>query len=327
MFFRTYQDLSEGIIDSLSDIPPEIDLVVGIPKSGLLAATIYSLFLNLPLTTLELLLDGSMLSHGYSKTTDHWIRNVCDARKILIVEDSINTGRSIAECKKLLSTSGFANKAIYLAIYATPEATNAVDHYVEVLPQPRMFEWNFLTHSLLRNCCFDIDGVLCPDPLPEQNDDGDEYRSFIANAPTKLKPQNDVGYIVTSRLEKYRNLTDLWLRENGISYNKMFMHDAPTQKIRMKLDNHGEFKASIYKSLNDAVLFFESDDRQAQTIYQLTGKPVFCTSTQKYYHSAWKEVVEKRRASKKAIIKQKMKKVLPKRVYSLLRDAYRAIKA
>jgi uncharacterized HAD superfamily protein len=31
----------------------------------------------------------------------------------------------------------------------------------------------------LKKACFDIDGVLCADPLPEQNDDGEKYINFL----------------------------------------------------------------------------------------------------------------------------------------------------
>lgn len=322
MHFRTYQDLSEAIISSLPDIPSDVDLVVGIPRSGLMAASLYALFLNLPLTTVDLLLEGRMLSYGSTKPTGYWINSVQEARKILFVEDSVNSGKSILECKKRIESSAFADKASYLCVYAVPSAIDLVDYCVEVVPQPRMFEWNFLTHASLTACCFDIDGVICPDPSPEQNDDAEEYISFIKNAPTKLKPLNKVGYIVTSRLEKYRTATEQWLEDNEISYGKLFMHNAPSAEVRRQLGNHAEFKASVYKKLHDAELFIESDDSQAQTIFRLTGKPVFCTDSQVLYCNEARELAKSRKLDRRASIKKQAQALLPKKVCSILKKLY-----
>ena len=59
----------------------------------------------------------------------------------------------------------------------------------------------------------DFDGVLCRDPTEEENDDGDKYRYFIANVEPIFKPSVEIGWIVTSRLEKYRDLTENWLKK------------------------------------------------------------------------------------------------------------------
>lgn len=50
----------------------------------------------------------------------------------------------------------------------------------------------------------DIDGVLCADPTPEENDDGEKYRHFLLNTPPLFIPKVTIGTLVTSRLEKYR---------------------------------------------------------------------------------------------------------------------------
>ena len=68
-----------------------------------------------------------------------------------------------------------------------------------------MFEWNYLHHDGYSHlCCYDIDGVLCEDPTDEENDDGDRYKNFILNAPLRFKPFAPIGFLVSSRLEKYR---------------------------------------------------------------------------------------------------------------------------
>mgnify|MGYP006922448723 CR=1 FL=1 len=37
-------------------------------------------------------------------------------------------------------------------------------------------------HRYMKEACVDIDGVLCMDPLPKENDDGARYIDFIRNA-------------------------------------------------------------------------------------------------------------------------------------------------
>ena len=61
------------------------------------------------------------------------------------------------------------------------------------------------------------------------------------------------------------------------------MLDVPDKETRIRLGLHGVFKANIYQN-SDAVLFIESDDRQAQHIYACTNKPVYCTGSNRFYN-------------------------------------------
>jgi uncharacterized HAD superfamily protein len=69
---------------------------------------------------------------------------------------------------------------------------------------------------LLKYCCVDIDGVLCLDPTDCQNDDGAAYEKFLEEAVPMLAPTRPIGALVTSRLEKYRGLTEKWLAKHVI---------------------------------------------------------------------------------------------------------------
>lgn len=124
--------------------------------------------------------------------------------------------------------------------------------------------------------CFDIDGVLCVDPTDDQNDDGPRYRDFILNADPLFIPKCKVGTLVTSRLEKYRKETEVWLKKNHVQYNKLVMLDLPDMKARQKANNHAVHKANTYKQ-GDYILFFESSLNQALEINRITKKPVLCT--------------------------------------------------
>ena len=55
-------------------------------------------------------------------------------------------------------------------------------------------------HSFLNDSCLDIDGVLCRDPSPEENDDGPRYEKFLTETnplviPTDAKnPDGGFGW-------------------------------------------------------------------------------------------------------------------------------------
>ena len=67
MNFRTISDLNKTINDNLHRIPQDIDIVVGVPRSGMLAASIISLLLNLPLSDLESFIRGELYTNGNTK--------------------------------------------------------------------------------------------------------------------------------------------------------------------------------------------------------------------------------------------------------------------
>jgi uncharacterized HAD superfamily protein len=272
MNYKSISDLNNTIIRELHTIPKDIDLIVGIPRSGMLPANLLALYLNLPYTDIHSFINGYIYKSGARKQ----FFDSNDYKKILVVDDSIASGSAIKECKKDLAhlESTFIIK--YCVVYYTPENKNLADYALEGVATPRYFQWNIFNHTGLEKACFDIDGVLCKDPLEEQNDDSTKYISFLLNATPLYIPGCKIGTIVTSRLEKYRNETEIWLKDNGVKYDKLVMLDLPDMKSRQKANNHAGHKAQEYRS-NFYNLFIESDLRQAIEINRQTGKPVFCT--------------------------------------------------
>ena len=53
MNFRTINDSNNLISKNLDKIPKDIDLIVGVPRSGLFVANLIALYLNLPLTDFD----------------------------------------------------------------------------------------------------------------------------------------------------------------------------------------------------------------------------------------------------------------------------------
>lgn len=274
MNYRSFSDLNQAILKGLPRVPRDIDLIVGIPRSGMMPANLLALYLNKPYTDIHSFVNGHIYNAGeraqFFETKGH--------RKILVVDDSVASGSAIKKSKQLLEKATGDYTFIFCAVYVIPGKEEAVDIGFETVPLPRYFQWNLFNHTDLEKACFDIDGVLCVDPSAEQNDDGPLYRDFIVNAPPLFIPGSRIGTIVTSRLEKYRDETVTWLTQQGIKYTKLVMMDLPDKEARMRANNHASFKAEEYRS-EPYKLFIESSLRQAHEINRLTGKPVFCTET------------------------------------------------
>jgi orotate phosphoribosyltransferase len=171
----------------------------------------------------------------------------------------------------------------FAAVYVHPEEKHQVDIWCEEIPR-RVFEWNIMNHAILSASCMDIDGVLCRDPTTAENDDGPEYERFIRTVSPLRIPSFEVGWLVTSRLEKYRALTEEWLALHAVPYRQLVMLDMTSKAERIAAGCHSRFKAGVYDETR-AALFIESDPRQARDIAIKCRKPVYCVKTREMiYH-------------------------------------------
>lgn len=284
MNYRSIADLSKAVRAGAHCVPPDVDLIVGIPRSGMLPANMLALHLNRKVCDLGSYLGNLPIRHGRTRQAAHpELHLPQEAKHVLVIDDSVDSGASMEAARGLMEKASPGARVSYGAVYATENSRNRVDLHFEIVPHPRAFEWNVMHRSLLEECCVDIDGVLCHDPLPEENDDGEAYRKFLLAARPLVVPTYPVGHLVTSRLEKYRAETSAWLDARGIVYRHLHMLDLPDAVTRRKLGVHGSFKASVYASLRDARLFIESEPHQAIEICNTSGKPVLCYSNQTMY--------------------------------------------
>lgn len=275
--YKSISDLSAIISVNLSCLPTDIDLVVGVPRSGMLPASIISLYRNIPFTDVYSYADNRYLKYGSTRKIKKLLELCSDAEHILIVDDSISTGESLKKIKDIIDYCSHKKKVTYCCIYGVDKISSFSDFIFEIVPLPRVFEWNIFHHSVINTTCFDIDGVLCEDPTQEQNDDGSRYKDFILNAKPLFVPTQKIRCLVTSRLEKYRNETIQWLKMHNIKYDKLHMLDLPDAETRRRLGIHSKFKASIYSKDIASNLFIESELKQAIDIANRSGKSVFCT--------------------------------------------------
>lgn len=286
LHMRTVADMHTAIKRHLHLVArEEIDLVVGLPRSGLVPAALVALHLNLPVVALSDLAAGNLAQRNTNRWSPahHRLSRALDSGgtvTVLVVDDTVNTGGAIrrfrAEHAELLAQPHlrFRFLAIYNSIHNPPDP----DLTFETVPGPRIFEWNLMHHSMSETYLSDLDGVLCPDGPPENSNDGGLYEDYIRNAPLKLRPTFKLGAIVTSRIEKWRAATTEWLAKHDIRHDALVMLDVPSAEHRRQLQVYGRYKADVYNALGGN-LFVESDSGQAHQIAQLTGRPVFCTDT------------------------------------------------
>ncbi|QQE12446.1 phosphoribosyltransferase [Planctomycetota bacterium] len=279
MNFKTFNNLNDTITQNLYKIPRDIDIVAGIPRSGLFPANLIALYLNKPLADLDGLLEQRLLAVGNRLDNS---ANFPHNPKILLVDDSIQSGQAIKQAVSKIESSNLHATWLTCVVYATSNTTNLVDIHLDVCQQPRMFQWNWCHHANLSKCCLDIDGVLCADPTHDQNDDGDKYIDFLADATPLNIPTQPIGALVTNRLEKYRKETEAWLTKHHIVYDQLIMLDLPDAATRQKLNAHAKFKADFYSKSN-YTLFIESCNSQSLEISKIAGKSIYCVDSNIYY--------------------------------------------
>ena len=276
---RSVGDMNAAIQRNLWRIPADTSLVVGVPRSGLLAANLLALYLNLPITDVDGFLDGRLLAAGKRRLRmDDQRSPLQRGSRILVVDDCVSQGTEMAKVRERLRPVSHQYDITYLAVYSFPEGVHRVDLAFDVVPRPAAFEWSLFHSAVLGRACLDIDGVLCVDPTPDEDDDGENYSEFLANARPLMLPTTTVGTLVTSRLEHYRAATEAWLEEHDVAYNRLVMMDHSTADDRRRANRQAHFKAKVYRDTK-ALLFIESSPGLAHQIAQLAGKPVLAYGT------------------------------------------------
>lgn len=95
MNYRSLADLNDSIVSNLYRLPRDIDVMVGLRSRGPLAANLLSLVATIPLTGFDSFLDGRICTSGTTKRSARLERGFGDMRRILILNDSINSGEAL----------------------------------------------------------------------------------------------------------------------------------------------------------------------------------------------------------------------------------------
>jgi len=262
--YRTYADLARDVMALAGQIPADTGGVLGVPRSGMVPAAMLATSLGLPLGMAfgsRDMVIGS--TRCYRPSTGHG--------RILLVDDSIHTGASMAAAVGHLAELGIKREHLVTAAVYAEEADQA-DLHALILKTPRFFEWNVFGSNVTHLSLFDMDGVICADPTAF-DDDGEDYRHNIADAIPLHVPRRPIQGIVTNRLERWRPETEAWLRKHGVDYGSLHMQPHATAAARRKTSNPAVFKAEHYDK-SKARLFIESSAAQAVAIHKMTERPV-----------------------------------------------------
>jgi uncharacterized HAD superfamily protein len=93
----------------------------------------------------------------------------------------------------------------------------------------------------------DLDGVIAYTPYKKDDFVPSRLREFYRSCkPTKYSIFN-YDFIITGRKDYYRKITENWLKENNVNYNKLIMY--PTG-LRKSLEGVFKYKAEIINKLN-----------------------------------------------------------------------------
>ena len=156
-------------------------------------ANLLSLHLGLPLTDFNGLLERRLLSNG-RRSLGKIIDLASDTPlNVLIVDDSLHTGAELDRTRAKLAQHTLPHRIQFGAVYVQPGWEKAVDFSRVALAHPRAFEWNIFHHPALDQSCVDIDGILCRDPLEEENDDGENYVKFLEMVRPKFRTSQKIA--------------------------------------------------------------------------------------------------------------------------------------
>jgi adenine/guanine phosphoribosyltransferase-like PRPP-binding protein len=319
-------------------VPADVDLVVGVPRSGILPAATIALLLNLRYTDLDSFLEQRLCGTGSTKPASRLIDDAMAARHVLVVDDSLNRGYAMHEVRERLQRAGIAAKVTLAAIYVVPDGTAEVDIAFEVLPLPRIFEWNAFHHITLERTCAMFEGVLCRQPSRAERADAARFAHFLDGAAPLMRPTRPLACVLAGMPDAYRPLIADWLARHGIAHQRLELFAG--QSPHANADADARAKARIYGAGKE-VLLIEGDHAQAAAIAELSGKPVFSFEAQTIINpAAWSgaAAVQKLRGWRshaqmadspllsREAFKRRMRRVLPGGVYQMLHRLILALK-
>jgi adenine/guanine phosphoribosyltransferase-like PRPP-binding protein len=261
-----------GWVDEWSrTLPRDIDVVVGIPRSGLLIAALLATRLGKPLSTPDLFMEDK-----------YWLSNRIqpnEARRVLLVEDSVRTGDTLRRHRAMLETKADITITT-AALIASKAQSQGLDYFFRIIDNPRLFEWNMIHAKNVKVLATDLDGVLCEDCPAGHDDDEEAYLAWLERARPYFIPTFEIDAVITNRLERYRPQTERWLRDNGVRYRELLMWD-----LESKADREGRYAANKVTHLMRLKpdLYWESNAGQARAIWEAARIPTLSVEDKALY--------------------------------------------
>lgn len=237
----------------LGKIPPEVDLIVGIGRSGLMPATLLACHLHLPLWATAGKAEIMPCGPGI-RMEDFPARG---PRHVLLVDDTVWSGHAMRQWAPVVLARWPDAALTRAAVYCHPNGRDWVDVFEAELGGPHYLEWNIYNAGHAEVMASDLDGVICDE---------------ATGRPLQLPRRRPLVAIVTGRPAKVRAETEAWLAWWRIRYRELVM--GPWEELP-SVEEIAAWKAAWYAK-SAATLFVESDPAQAAVIRARSRKAVLC---------------------------------------------------
>ncbi|MDR0899406.1 MAG: phosphoribosyltransferase [Lactobacillaceae bacterium] len=219
-FYRTLNDLNTLIKDNQARLQSyNFDLIVGLPRRGMIPATLIGLFLNKPVVSFnELVADLASEKIGY-RLREESAKSPKSYQNILLIDDSTNEGSAFQAAKEKLDEDTW-NKITTMSIYSTKKGTNSVDLALEVLESPKIFEWNIMhKRVVLAVSSMRFEGIIASNAITGQ------WELITA-------PSYPIKVIVSELREKNRAEVEEFLETNHIQYEHLIMEVVSSKQLK-----------------------------------------------------------------------------------------------
>jgi adenine/guanine phosphoribosyltransferase-like PRPP-binding protein len=232
--FVTIDELAVWTREFVDQLPETYDLVVGIPRSGMLVASIIATKLGRPLSTPDLFLEDRWWSSRLLESPDP-----SEVHSILLVDDSIDRGSSLEAAKAILARRERPTRITTAALIAhRRDASGMVDLHHRVIAHPVIFEWNLMHAKVMTRLSANLEGVL--------------------DRPGRI-PSYSIDVVLASGDESNRQRAEAFLLAQGVRFGELVMMSG-----RDKVDVLEAARSDIH---------LEGPLEEAQRIASATGIP------------------------------------------------------
>jgi hypoxanthine phosphoribosyltransferase len=250
----------------LNSLSSNFDIVVGIPRSGLMTASIISVEFGKPLSTPDLIVEGR---YWITRTNTENLHIPLDKSRILLVDDSGGTGKTMQDAEGLIRKK-YPHMIIKTAATYVSNPSDPDYYYTRFTRRQPVIVRALMHNSFIPPVAYDMDGVICE----EYN--GRDFMDFLVTAYPHKIPIYPIDFIVTGRKEQYRGVTTDWLNGHNVKYGKLLMCPEDEDTVSFKSRMVRKYKPGI---------FVESSPAEANAINKRTGVMVICIGDERLYGS------------------------------------------
>jgi orotate phosphoribosyltransferase len=262
----TMDDMLCWTRDWVRHLPQAYDVIVGIPRSGLLVANILALKLGKPCTTPDLF--GEQRMWQSKRMPDPG-----PVRRVLLVDDSVNSGTTMAQARKAIQSARPGMEVTTAALVAHPGSRRKVDLYYIEVPQPRLFEWDIMHQKKVERIGVVFEGFLAlPITTRAAGPKGNGGWRGVFMKPY-LIPTYAIDLIIGTQSETRRGAVEAWLRRHGVRFRELVLWNRPDP---FDAGAYLDFVAAVL-ALRKPDLYLESDPERARHIWQQSATPTLCT--------------------------------------------------